>query len=71
MGALVHNPVLLIMDEPFTGLDPESIKAIKDYLKAFTHKGNSIIFSTHILEVAEKLCDRLVIIEKRKLYCHR
>ena len=64
MGALVHNPVLLIMDEPFTGLDPESIKAIKDYLKAFTNKGNSIIFSTHILEVAEKLCDRLVIIEK-------
>lgn len=64
MGALVHNPVLLIMDEPFTGLDPESIKAIKDYLKAFTYKGNSIILSTHILEVAEKLCDRLVIIEK-------
>lgn len=66
MGSLVHNPALLIMDEPFTGLDPYSIKSIKDYLKIFTYKGNSIIFSTHILEVAEKLCDRLVIIENGK-----
>ncbi|MCQ6277178.1 ABC transporter ATP-binding protein [Bacillus sp. V3B] len=66
MGALVHNPALLILDEPFTGLDPDSIKSIKDYLEIFTQNGNSIIFSTHILEVAEKLCDRLLIIESGK-----
>lgn len=67
LGALVHKPKILILDEPLTGLDPESSKLIKDYLKGYVREGNCIIFSTHILEVAEKLCDRLLIINKGRV----
>ncbi|AEI45613.1 ABC transporter ATP-binding protein [Paenibacillus mucilaginosus] len=64
LGALIHRPQLLILDEPLTGLDPESNRQIKDYLKQYAKLGNSIIFSTHILEAAEKLCNRILIMKE-------
>lgn len=64
LAALLHKPRILILDEPLTGLDPESSKCIKDYLQNYALQGNSIIFSTHILEVAEKVCQRILIINK-------
>lgn len=62
ISALVHQPELLVLDEPFSGLDPIALKEMKDYLIEYAGKGNSIIFSTHILEIAEKLCEKLMII---------
>ena len=67
IGALLHNPKNLILDEPMTGLDPKSSHDLKQLLKQHTQKGNSVFFSTHVLEVAEKLCDRIGIINKGKL----
>lgn len=62
ISSLIHQPELLILDEPFSGLDPIALKEMKDYLLGYVRKGNSIIFSTHILEIAEKLCEELMII---------
>lgn len=67
IGALLHEPKNLILDEPMTGLDPKSSHDLKQILKEHTKKGNSVFFSTHVLEVAEKLCDRIGIINKGKL----
>ncbi|MFE8874597.1 ABC transporter ATP-binding protein [Acetobacter persici] len=64
IGALIHNPKLLILDEPFNGLDPISIKIIKEYFAEYTKKGNSIIFSSHILDVVEKICTNYLIINQ-------
>lgn len=61
-GALLHNPPLWILDEPMTGLDPKAAHLLKEEMRLHCDKGNSVFFSTHILEVAEKLCDRLAII---------
>lgn len=70
MGALLHNPSVWILDEPMTGLDPKSSFALKEMMKEHTTKGNTVFFSTHVLEVAEKLCDRIAIINKGKiLFC--
>lgn len=70
MGALIHSPKLWILDEPMTGLDPKSSFLLKEMMKEHANLGNSVFFSTHILEVAEKLCDRIGIINKGKLaYC--
>ena len=67
IGALIHNPKNLILDEPMTGLDPKSAHDLKKLLREHTDNGNSVFFSTHVLEVAEKLCDRIGIINKGKL----
>ena len=67
MGALIHEPKVWILDEPLTGLDPKSSYVLKEMMKEHAKKGNSVFFSTHVLEVAEKLCDRIGIINKGKL----
>ena len=70
MGALLHKPKLWILDEPMTGLDPKSSYLLKEMMKEHASLGNSVFFSTHVLEVAEKLCDRIGIINHGKLvYC--
>ena len=63
IAALSHNPQILIMDEPFVGLDPKAVFDIKNVMKQMTKEGKIIFFSTHILDVAEKLCDRVAIIK--------
>jgi len=67
ISALMHDPKLLIMDEPFVGLDPKAAKVMKDAMRELTDRGGAIFFSTHVLEVAEKLCDRVAIISHGKL----
>ena len=67
MAALVHNPALWILDEPLTGLDPASIKEVKDCMKEHAEAGNIVFFSSHIIDVVEKICDRIAIIKKGKL----
>lgn len=67
ISALIHSPKLLILDEPFVGLDPKSSKVLKDIMKDLCKEGTSIFFSSHVLEVVEKLCDRIAIIKKGKL----
>ena len=66
-GALISNPKNWILDEPMTGLDPKSSYGLKEMMKAHAKKGNTVFFSTHILDVAERLCDRVGIINKGKL----
>ena len=67
ISALIHSPRLLVMDEPFVGLDPKSAFALKQIMKELCSKGASIFFSSHVLEVVEKLCDRVGIIKDGKL----
>lgn len=67
MGALLHDPPVWIMDEPMTGLDPRASFLLKEKMRDHADKGNTVLFSTHVLEVAEKICDRLAIIDKGKL----
>ena len=67
IGALIHNPPLWVLDEPLTGLDPQSAFELKNLMREHTKEGNTVFFSTHVLEVAEKLCDRIGIINKGKL----
>ena len=62
MGALIHNPSVWILDEPMLGLDPQSAFELKKMMREHADAGNSVLFSTHVLEVAEKLCDQVVII---------
>lgn len=64
MAALVHNPKIWILDEPLTGLDPQSIFQVKECMKEHAAKGNIVFFSSHIIEVVEKLCTRIAIIKK-------
>lgn len=64
MGALIHEPSIFILDEPLTGLDPQASRLLKDSMKDHVAKGNTVFFSTHVLEVAEKLCDEIVIINE-------
>ena len=66
-GALIHNPSVWILDEPMVGLDPKSAHLLKEQMREHCDKGNTVFFSTHILEVAEKLCDRMGIIHKGRL----
>ena len=66
-GALLHNPNNWILDEPMTGLDPKSSYDLKEMMRKHVKEGKTVFFSTHILEVAEKLCDRVGIINKGKL----
>ena len=67
IGVLLHNPKNWILDEPMTGLDPKSSYDLKNLMREHAEKGNTVFFSTHILEVAEKLCDRIGIIDKGNL----
>ena len=66
-GALISNPKNWILDEPMTGLDPKSSFDLKEMMREHTKNGNAVFFSTHILDVAERLCDRVGIINKGKL----
>ncbi|MGO0883139.1 ABC transporter ATP-binding protein [Clostridioides difficile] len=63
ISALIHNPKILILDEPFVGLDPKASFILKEIMKEFCKKGGCIFFSTHVLEVAEKICDKIAIIK--------
>ena len=67
ISALIHDPKLLILDEPMVGLDPKSSLQLKEIMRERCNRGNTVFFSTHILEVAEKLCDRIAIINKGKI----
>ena len=67
MAALVHNPKVWILDEPLTGLDPTSIHEVKECMKDHAAKGNIVFFSSHIIDVVEKICDKIAIIKKGKL----
>ena len=67
VAALMHEPKLLIMDEPFVGLDPKAAFILKQFMRKFCDNGGAIFFSTHVLEVAEKLCDKIAIIRGGKL----
>lgn len=67
ISALIHEPKLIIMDEPFVGLDPKAAHRLKEYMREICDRGGAIFFSTHVLEVAEKLCDKVAIIQSGKL----
>lgn len=67
MGVLLHEPQNLILDEPMTGLDPKSSFDLKNIMKGYAKKNKTVFFSTHILEVAEKLCDRIAVIDKGRI----
>ena len=67
ISALVHEPKLIIMDEPFVGLDPKASHLLKSIMRDLCDNGSAIFFSTHVLEVAEKLCDKVAIIKSGKL----
>ena len=67
IAALLNDPQLLILDEPLTGLDPQSSYLLKELMKERAKEGKSVFFSTHVLEVAEKLCDQIIIINKGQI----
>ena len=67
IAALAHEPKVLIMDEPFVGLDPKAVFDMKEIMKDMCREGKCVFFSTHILDVAEKLCDKVAIIKKGKI----
>lgn len=64
IATLMHDPNIWIMDEPLTGLDPQSSFLLKEKMRAHAKEGNIVLFSTHVLEVAERLCDQIIIIQK-------
>ena len=66
-SAFVHRPEVIVVDEPMVGLDPKAARILKDLFREYTRRGHTIIFSTHTLEVAESLCDRLAIIVNGKI----
>lgn len=67
ISGLIHSPRLILMDEPFVGLDPIATHTLKEIMRDFCRDGGSILFSTHVLEVAEKLCSRVAIIRRGEL----
>ncbi|MBO4667342.1 MAG: ABC transporter ATP-binding protein [Bacilli bacterium] len=67
ISALIRKPKLLILDEPFVGLDPKAAHEVKEVMKEMCNEGTSIFFSTHVLEVAEKLCDKVAIIKEGEI----
>ncbi len=69
MSALVHNPRVWILDEPLTGLDPTSIYQVKECMKEHAKEGNIVFFSSHIIDIVEKLCERIAIIKKGEIQC--
>lgn len=71
MAALIHDPKVWILDEPLTGLDPNSIYQVKECMKAHAAKGNIVFFSSHIIDVVERICDKIAIIRKGQIQCVR
>ena len=69
ISALIHEPKLIIMDEPFVGLDPKASHLLTETMHELCATGTAIFFSTHVLEVAEKLCDKVAIIKEGRLIC--
>ena len=67
ISAFIHSPKLLILDEPFVGLDPKAAFIVKKAMADFCKNGGAIFFSTHVLEIAEKLCNKIAIIKKGQL----
>lgn len=67
IGALLHNPKVVLLDEPTVGLDPRSARLVKDLLLQHRDNGNSVFFSSHILEIVEHMCDRVIIIDKGRI----
>ena len=67
ISALIHKPKLLILDEPFVGLDPNATVMLKNKMHELCKKGTAIFFSTHVLDVAEKLCNKVAIIKEGRL----
>ena len=67
ISALIHDPKLIVMDEPFVGLDPKASHLLKELMREHCDRGGAIFFSTHVLEVAEKLCDKVAIIKQGRL----
>lgn len=67
ISALIHNPKLIILDEPFVGLDPTASFKLKQTMREMCNEGAAIFFSTHVLEVAEKLCDKVAVIKRGRL----
>jgi ABC-2 type transport system ATP-binding protein len=69
-GALVHRPAVIVVDEPMVGLDPKSARLLKDLFRQFVDRGGTVLMSTHTLEVAETMCDRLAIVHGGKIVAH-
>ncbi|BCZ47141.1 ABC transporter ATP-binding protein [Clostridium gelidum] len=67
IGVMVHKPKVWILDEPMTGLDPKAAFTLKEMMREHADAGNTVVFSTHVLEVAEKICDKVAIINKGQL----
>ena len=67
ISALIHQPRLMLLDEPFVGLDPKASHILKGLMRELCDRGGAIFFSTHVLEVAEKLCDKIAIIKGGRL----
>ncbi len=67
IGALIHNPPVWVLDEPMVGLDPRAAHILKEEMRRHCDEGNTVFFSTHVLEVAEKLCDEIAIIDKGRV----
>ncbi|MEG1741334.1 MAG: ABC transporter ATP-binding protein, partial [Acetivibrio sp.] len=67
ISAILHKPKLLLLDEPFVGLDPKASLLLKNIMKEMCNEGSAIFFSTHVLDVAEKLCNKVAIIQDGKL----
>ncbi len=68
-GALIHNPPVWILDEPMTGLDPQSAFKLKKMIREHAENGNCVLFSTHVLDTAEEICDKIIIIRKGRVVC--
>jgi ABC-2 type transport system ATP-binding protein len=69
-GALVHRPEVIVVDEPMVGLDPKSARLLKDLFRQFVDRGGTVLMSTHTLEVAETMCDRIAIVHRGKIAAH-
>ena len=69
ISALVHDPKVWILDEPLTGLDPTSIFQVKECMREHASKGNIVFFSSHLIDIVEKLCDRIAIIKHGEIQC--
>lgn len=67
ISALIHEPKLMVLDEPFVGLDPKAALTLKNIMKELCAKGSAVFFSTHVLEVAQKLCNKIAIIKAGKI----
>src|SRR5207249_229940 len=67
MGAILHHPKILLMDEPLNGLDPKSARVVKELIHSLARDGVTTIFSTHVLEIAEAICDRLTILQNGRV----